>query len=152
MNNVNLEDSIPMRLRHAYLTMHRVAQMHFSKFGVTVDQYVLLSILANEDGITQTELSQRMCSDGNTITAMLRLLEEKEFISRERCISDGRARRVHLTVIGRRFQKKLIRGSNVLHSSIENGITASERKSLFTMLDRLTDVLMQSQDKKRKVG
>lgn len=81
-------ETIPMRLRRAYLTVHRAAQAHFAQFDVTADQYVLLSRLGDEEGITQKELSARMFSDGNTITAMVRLLERKDLIRRERCIAD----------------------------------------------------------------
>jgi len=90
---MHFHESIPMRLRRAYLTVHRTAQAHFARFGMTADQYVLLSLLADKDGITQKELSSRMCSDGNTITAMLCLLERKGLIQRERCSADGKDKR-----------------------------------------------------------
>ena len=89
---MSFHESVPMRLRRAYLTVHRAAQAHFAQFGVTADQYVLLSLLAEQDGITQKELAERMCSDGNTITAMVRLLETKKLVRRRRCDADGRAR------------------------------------------------------------
>ena len=38
---------------------------------------------------------------------MVRLLEAKDLIRRERCDVDGRARRVHLTKAGRQLQRKL---------------------------------------------
>ena len=40
---------IAMHLRSAYLTLHRRAQNHFSEFGVTADQYVILTLLAQKD-------------------------------------------------------------------------------------------------------
>ena len=76
----------------------------FAQFGVTADQYVLLSVLEDKNGITQTEIGDRMASDANTIGAMLKLLEEKKLIRREKCEADGRARRVHLTAAGHRLQ------------------------------------------------
>lgn len=149
---MNLEESIPMRLRRAYLTMHRAAQSHFAQFGVTVDQYVLLSVLADNDGITQTEIGDRMASDANTIGAMLKLLEEKKLIRREKCEADGRARRVHLTAAGRRLQRKLIESSQEIHDAIENSISAAERKSMFSILERLSNAITQDREARREVG
>ena len=139
-----------MRLRRAYLLMHRVAQSHFSKFGATADQFVLLSFLREEEGVTQTELAERMCSDGNTVTAMLKLLEEKGCVRRERCEQDGRARRVHLTTAGKRLERKLHRGSETLRMSIEQAVTGTERKQLNACLDQIIQsITAQTSDERR---
>lgn len=138
---MRFEESIPMRLRRAYLTMHRVAQAHFAQFEVSADQFVLLSLLTEEDGITQSELGERMASDGNTVTAMLKLLEKRQYIRRMRCEIDGRARRVHLTVSGRRLSTKLIRSSEALRASIEKAMSPAERKALHSALDLIVGVV-----------
>ena len=147
-----VEDTIPMRLRRAYLTMHRAAQAHFAPFGVTVDQYVLLAVLAEKDGVTQSEIGERMASDGNTIAAMLRLLEEKGLIRRKQCERDGRARRVYLTAAGRQLEKKLRHRAQQMHEKIDSAITAAERKSMFSILDRLVEVMSPQAANKQRAG
>jgi len=134
-------ESVPMRLRRAYLTVHRAAQAHFAQFGVTADQYVLLSLLADQDGITQKELAARMCSDGNTVTAMLRRLEGKALIRRERCDADGRARRVHLTKAGRQLQRKLVGSAKPLHERMDKAVAAGGCAAFFDCLDRIAEVV-----------
>ena len=131
-------ETIPMRLRCAYLTLHRTAQAHFSQFHITTDQYVLLSVLADESGLTQTELGERMSSDPNTVTAMLRLLEEKELLYRKKCRNDARARRVHLSAKGKRLQKKLIQSSTQLHTILDQAMSASERKVFMKVLETIS--------------
>jgi hypothetical protein len=44
-------ETLQMRLRAAYFAMHRHSNRHFLQFETTADQYVLLSYLAEEDGI-----------------------------------------------------------------------------------------------------
>lgn len=134
-------ESIPMRLRHTYLTIHRRAQNHFAQFGVTADQYVLLSLLADEDGITQKEISARMCSDGNTITAMIRLLEGKGLIQREHCTIDRRARRVHLTKAGSLLQERLIASARSMHERMNDVVAGYDPKMFFDCLDQLAEVM-----------
>ena len=102
-------NTLGMKLRGAYLSMHRTFQAHFARFGITADQFVVLSLLAAEDGLIQRELVRRTSSDANTITALLRLLERDGLIRRVRHENDGRARCVFLTERGRQLQRKLER-------------------------------------------
>lgn len=138
---MTIDDTVPMRLRCAYLMMHRAAQAHFSELGVTADQYVLLSVLTERDGVTQTWIADRMASDANTITAMLRLLEQKELIGRKRCETDGRARRVHLTASGRQLHRKLVRIADRVRGPVDQALSTSDRKTLFSLLDRITNAI-----------
>lgn len=99
--------NIAMALRAAYWAMHRRADAMLARFAVTADQYVLLSLLAEEDGITQRQLVVRASSDANTVCAMLVRLERQGLVSRRADPSDGRARRVMLTPRGRRTHRRL---------------------------------------------
>src|SRR5215208_5033993 len=98
---------LPRLLRAAYFAMHRVSDAHFSRHGVTADQFVLLACLAEQDGITQQELARRASSDPSTVRAMLVLLQGRGLVSRERQPDDRRARVVGLTAKGRRLAGRL---------------------------------------------
>jgi DNA-binding MarR family transcriptional regulator len=123
-----ISEFLGMLLRGAYLTFHRRMQLHFSRYGVTADQFVLLAILAEEHDITQKQLVEHSYSDANTITAILNRLEQKKLVERKRCDSDGRARRITLTSKGRSLQKRLQRGVEKHHRRLENTVPANERK------------------------
>ena len=97
---------IAMGLRAAYWSMHRQTNAHLASQGATAEQFVLLSLLAEEDGITQQELGRRASSDPNTIRAILVLLEKRGLVSRRPHPTDGRARCVTLTRPGRRAYEK----------------------------------------------
>jgi DNA-binding MarR family transcriptional regulator len=71
---MNESRELPRLLRAAPFAMHRASDAHFSSFGVTADQFVLLACLAQQDAITQHELARRASSDPSTIRAMLVLL------------------------------------------------------------------------------
>jgi DNA-binding MarR family transcriptional regulator len=77
------------------------------------DQVVMMSLLAEEDGLTQKDLVERAFSDPSTVRAMLVLLERRGLVRREVCDEDARARRVYLTSEGRRQQKSLVRRSHI---------------------------------------
>jgi DNA-binding MarR family transcriptional regulator len=95
-----------MYLRKAYLTLHRRANAWMLSQGVTADQYVLLSVVAREPGITQISIVDRTASDPNTVAAILRRLEQRGLIRREAHARDRRARCVFLTAEGQRIHKR----------------------------------------------
>ena len=80
-----------MALRAAYWAMHRQTQARLARCGVTADQFVLLALLAEQDGITQQELVRRASSDANTVRAMLVLMESRGLVTRKGHPTDGRA-------------------------------------------------------------
>ena len=95
-----------MGLRAAYRAMHRRTEAGLARRGVTADQFVLLALLAEQDGITQQELVRRASSDANTVRAMLVLLENRGLVARKLHPTDRRARNVTLTRRGRQAYEK----------------------------------------------
>ena len=67
---------VALALRAAYLALHRRTNAWFATHGVTADQFVMLSALADADAVTQQELVRRVGSDPNTVRAMLLLNEQ----------------------------------------------------------------------------
>ena len=132
---------LPRLLRAAYLAMHRVSDAHFSRHGVTADQFVLLACLAERDGVTQLELTRRASSDPSTVRAMLVLLEGRGLLSRERDPADRRARVVVLTAKGRRLAERLWRTSEPIRQRMLAGFSAEESRSLVGGLRHLIDTL-----------
>src|SRR5262245_14687034 len=104
---MNERRELPRLLRAAYFAMHRVSDAHFSRHGLTADQFVLLACLAEQDATTQQELARRASSDPSTVRAMLVLLEGRGLVSRQRQPDDRRARIVTLTARGRRLFERL---------------------------------------------
>jgi DNA-binding MarR family transcriptional regulator len=127
-----------MRLRGAYLTVHRQLQRLFRSQGATADQFVLLTLLAEEDGVTQKDLVRRSFSDANTIAAMLRRLESRNLVRRTPHEHDGRATRVHLTDHGRSLQRQLNEAAGELHRSIEQILPADCRPAILEWLSGLS--------------
>jgi DNA-binding MarR family transcriptional regulator len=132
---------IAWALRAAYLALHRQTNDCFAKDGVTADQFVLLSALADADAVTQQELVRRVSSDPNTVRAMLLLLEGRGLVARERHPADGRARCVTLTVKGRQAFKKLWSKSEPLRARLLNAFRPDEVTALVGLLQRVAEAM-----------
>lgn len=130
-------NTLGMRLRGAYLTFHRRANAHFERSGVTADQFVVLTVLAEEEGLTQRDVMERVFSDPNTVGEMLRRLEARKLVQRKPHPRDRRARCVFLTAKGRAFQRRLHDDSQAFHRQFEDTFSAAERTVLSEMLGRI---------------
>src|SRR5436309_5706921 len=132
---------IARALRAAYLALHRQTNACFAQDGVTADQFVLLSALADADAVTQQELVRRVSSDPNTVRAMLLLLEGHGLVAREPHPADGRARCVTLTAKGRQVFRKLWARSEPLRARLLAGFRPDEVTALVGLLRRVAEVL-----------
>jgi DNA-binding MarR family transcriptional regulator len=142
--------AIAMGLRAAYLAMHRQTDARMARFGVTADQFVILAVLAERDGITQQELVRRAFSDPNTIRAMLVLLERAGLVARAPHPTDGRARSVSLTPSGRRVYQTLWAESDALRKRMLELFAPSEARGLVELLDRLARGLDERGERPRR--
>ena len=133
-----------MRLRAAYFALHRHSNRHFLQFETTADQYVLLSYLAEEDGITQKELSARCSSDARTIGTMIELLEQKGLVKRQPHPSDLRAWQVFLTKNGRARHAQLRKNSEEVREILYSTLEPEELAIIHKALDRIAEAFEKS--------
>lgn len=132
---------IAMGLRTAYGLLHRQSNASLARFGVTVDQFVLLALLAEEDGVTQQELVRRASSDANTIRAMLVRMQERGLVAREPHPTDARARSVILTRRGRETLDTLWAASESVRERLMAALTPAEADLLVDLLNRISETL-----------
>jgi DNA-binding MarR family transcriptional regulator len=128
---------LAMRLRVAYLALHRRTNAELAPLGLTADQFVLLTSLARGEGVTQKELVGRTGSDPNTVSEMLARLEAKGLVERRRHAEDGRARSVSLTRRGRQVQRTLWEETAGLRAGLEALFPSDVMDLLVEGLDRV---------------
>jgi DNA-binding MarR family transcriptional regulator len=119
-----------MLLRKAYLSFHRRANAWMLDHGVTADQFVLLTVVAREPGITQITIVERTGSDPNTVAAILRLLEQRRLVRREAHARDRRARCVFLTPEGQRVQRRAARDAEPIVAALWDCMTDCDRSQI----------------------
>ena len=141
---------IAMALRSAYWAMHRQADAVLRPFDLTADQFVLLSILTEQDNITQQELVRRASSDPNTVRAMLLILEKRGFVTRHPHPTDGRARSVALTPTGRRTYQRVRDSSEGFREKLVDAVKKDHVERLIADLKRLSDAMASPAGRSRR--
>jgi DNA-binding MarR family transcriptional regulator len=127
-----------MQLREAYFSIRRSAQARLTATGATVDQVVVLTLIAEEQGLTQRDIVERSCSDPSTIRAMLVLLEKRGWIRRDFDPNDARVWRVSLSAEGRKQQRRLKRIAHIGDPTrMENLLADDELQIVRNCLQRI---------------
>jgi MarR family transcriptional regulator, organic hydroperoxide resistance regulator len=116
-----------MLLRKAYLTFHRRANSWMLDHGVTADQFVMLTVVAREPGITQISIVERTSSDPNTVAGILRRLEQRQLVRREAHGRDRRVRCVFLTAEGRRVQRRTAEDAEPILAALSDCMADCDR-------------------------
>lgn len=79
------------------------AQKKFKEenFDITVDQWLVLKSLNQENDQNQSELAEQIGKDNPTLTRIIDLLCKKELVERRQLASDRRCFTIHLTEKGK---------------------------------------------------
>ncbi len=96
------------------------------KAGITVDQWVIIKILNDEDGISQFEIAKRSFKDAPTVTRILDLLGRKKLIQRIPGKLDRRKFEVHLTALGKSKVKEILPIAHEFRKSCYAGINPKD--------------------------
>ncbi len=78
------------------------------KYNLTYTGYIVLVAIDEKEVINIKTLGDRLYLDSGTLTPLLKKLEEKRFINRERAVNDERNLRVSLTQQGIETQSAIL--------------------------------------------
>ena len=79
---------------------------HLKPLGLTYTQYIVLLVLWEKDGISVTEIGEKLMLDNGTLSPLLKKLEQAGYISRQRSREDERIVVITLTEAGKALQEK----------------------------------------------
>ena len=118
----------------------QLIQSSLNELNLTYPQYLVLSVLWEEDGLKVNEIGKRLHLDSGTLTPLLKKLEAMNFVKRQRGEADERTVHVELTYPGKSLQSKVQEVLNPLNAKF---IQASElnlpdlNHSLMNLLDSI---------------
>lgn len=130
-----------MLTRRVYFHMVRSATRLLAPFDVTVEQFVVLLCLADEERLTQQELVRRCSSDPRTMGKMLDLLSAKGWIMRVDHASDRRAWQIVLSPQGRKVKRQMDEALIPLRERPAKVLGSTESKKLRVLMAQLADAL-----------
>lgn len=136
---LQLDNQLCFALYSASLAMTKVYKPLLDELGLTYPQYVAMLALWERDGVSVSELGERLRLDSGTLTPLLKRLEAAGLIVRLRAVEDERRVHITLTAAGRRLRAKAEKvPACVLEAS---GCSISELVQLTHQIQQLRDRL-----------
>jgi MarR family transcriptional regulator, organic hydroperoxide resistance regulator len=139
--NITGPIGLGLLLRRAHKSFSGAIAARLEKAGVTHAQFNHLRRLAENDGVSSSELSRLVEVKKATSTSILDALERKGLIRRVRDQDDRRKVNVFLTDAGWAVQKDLASCAVAVNRAASCLMTDAERMQLFDLLRRAVDAL-----------
>ncbi len=132
-----LADFLCFAIYSANTAYGRAYKPILEELGLTYTQYIAIVALWEDDNQTVSSLGEKLFLESNTLTPILKKLEEMGYLRRQRDPADERQVRVSLTDAGRKLREKGL-GMNLIK---ESGLTAEEfakmQKGVVTLRNNL---------------
>src|SRR6476646_3938439 len=101
-----LDSQLCFALYSTSLAMTKLYKPLLDELGLTYPQYLAMLALWEEDGLSVSQLGERLRLDSGTLTPLLKRLEALGFLARIRSVEDERRVHVTLTAAGRRLRAR----------------------------------------------
>ena len=122
----------------------REYQPFLDKLGITYPQYLVLMVLWENDGLTVNSIAKKLILNTNTITPLLKRMEQQDLISRKRSQEDERKVVIKLSDKGKQLQEEAVSIPLELAQQIAKNTSLNVndlkhlKKSLNTLIETLS--------------
>ncbi len=111
-------------------------------YGLTEARWLpLLHLARGGEGLTQTELAQRLALQGPTLARTLEWLEREGFVERRPLPQDRRAKTVHLAARAHALHRELEATAAGVRAEILDGIPEAELRACLAVLEGVAERL-----------
>lgn len=146
------EETIDYNIKASWHAISRMYNQKAIKHGITTSiAYVLLNISSSE-GTPATKIAPLIGLEARSLTRMLKNLEEKGLIYREKDPNDGRSVRVFLTEKG--YEKKgiTIKTVKAFNSYIRQRVEPEKLNAFFEVIGRINEMVEHDDELKELIG
>ncbi|MFC2377179.1 MAG: MarR family winged helix-turn-helix transcriptional regulator [Lancefieldella sp.] len=113
-------------------------------FDLTYTQYIAMMVLWEKKTVSVNELGKQLMLDSGTLTPLLRKLEDKKYLLREKSAKDGRRLIVSLTPEGASLKDKMVVVPQKMGTCVH--LSPEETTELKRLLKKVTNNILASTD------
>jgi len=106
LSPLQLDSQLCFSLYAAQLAMTKVYRKLLADLELTYPQYLVMLVLWERDGVTVSQIGERLFLDSATLTPLLKRLEAAGMVQRQRATEDERQVVVSLTAQGRALKRR----------------------------------------------
>ena len=137
----HLDRVLGYALRRAQIAVFNDFRKTFAEFEIRPTQYAVLSIIADQPGLRQGEVSKALGIKRTNFVAVLDELERRGLAERRPMANDRRSRALHLTATGAAVTERIRKINAVNEARLAGLLPPGEAALLIDLLRRLTDAI-----------
>jgi len=124
--------------RTAFTMKHKFhKQIKLMGYKATPEQWGILNLLEQEEGLSQSEIAEKSIKDKANITRILDVMQRNGLIQRQKHENDRRAYKIFLTDKGRELQGALAKHVQKIDNQACEDLNAEELKELKRILKKM---------------
>ena len=116
--------------------------------GLTYTQYIVFLVLWEKDGVSVTEIGEKLMLDNGTLSPLLKKMEQAGYVERRRSRGDDRVVEITLTEAGRALQEKAKDIPGNVAGCIE--LPPEKARTLYSLLYELLGNQKNKNDRKKE--
>lgn len=141
MNIQPFERSLPMMLYRALGAVMPRFRSIFNEFGITEQQWRVLRVLWEHNGIAFGELAERTLIAPPSLVGIVDRLAKQGLVKRRRSTSDRRNVSVHTTAAARRLEQRVQPKVEAAYRELKRSIGEAEWEQVMASLDRVASIV-----------
>jgi MarR family transcriptional regulator, organic hydroperoxide resistance regulator len=122
--------------------MYRDFLGRLEPYGLTPFHYVVLCCLWEEDGLSSSDIADKLNQLGATLTGVVDRMEERNLVYRERDSDDRRVVRIWLADEGKQLMNVLPAASAESIDKATEGLSRMEQETILKLLERISHNLL----------
>ena len=105
-SNLNLDHQLCFLVYSTNLALNQLYRKLLTPLGLTYPQYLVMLVLWEKDGLTVSEIGEKLFLESSTLTPLLKKLQSNGIVNRERSTKDERQVIISLTAEGHALKLK----------------------------------------------
>jgi DNA-binding MarR family transcriptional regulator len=136
-----LRESLPFLTRALRAHIRSENASFFSDFNALQGEIVVICLIGENPGASQNEIASTLVFKKSAVTKLIKSLEDRGLVRREKVAADKRYNALTLTTTGRAKHKRILKRMAEQHEALIAPFSAAEQKQMFGLLNRLLDHL-----------
>ncbi|MEQ8337472.1 MAG: MarR family transcriptional regulator [Cyclobacteriaceae bacterium] len=139
------EETIDYNIKATWHAISRMYNQYGSEFDITASSGFVLLNIDVEEGTAATKIAPQMGLEARSLTRILKSMEEKGWVVREKDPTDGRSVRICLTTLGKEKREISRRAVREFNKRIQQMIPQTKLVAFFEVISTIKNIIEDKQ-------
>ena len=135
------EETVDYNIKGLWHSISRMYNQFGAKYDITASTGFVLLNIDVENGTPATKIAPLLGMESRSLTRMLKAMEEKGWVYREKDPTDGRSVRIFLSDIGKEKRELSRRAVREFNSKVQSMIPGEKLNDFFTVLRQINTII-----------